>query len=114
MTKHEALPEATSFTSYDETQRDKLRSARTGIGLCIFVLALAAIVPSVFEGRRGGPWISWPTIFCATLCVVNVLVYARYTARLRKVALLEIAPNQSPDPTLSSGTSRARHDPRLP
>jgi hypothetical protein len=94
MTKHEALPEPTSFPSYDETQGDRLRSARTGIGLCIFGLALAATVPSVFEGLRGRPWISWPTMFCALLCAVNVLIYARYTARLRKLDSLEIAPNQ--------------------
>lgn len=97
--KHEAPSEAARLTSYNKTQGDRLRSARTGIGLCIFVLALVAAVPLVSQRLRGHPWILWPTILCAILCAGNVLVYARYSARLRKLALLDTAPNQTRDPT---------------
>ncbi len=77
------------------------------------MFAFMAIVPSILNGFRNHIWISRAAVLCAVLCVVNFFVYRRFTVRLRKLALLGIAPNQLPDPTLSSGTSPAGQEPRL-
>ena len=107
MNENEALPERVQFAGYDATSSEKLRSARSGIGWCALLFAVAAVVPSLIDGIRNHRWVSSASIFCAVSFVVNLLIYVRFTTRLKQLALLEIAPNQLPDPTSPSVTPPA-------
>jgi hypothetical protein len=78
------------------------------------LFAFAAVAPSLYLGWRGRGWIWWPTILLSIFSVVNLLAYLHYTKRLKNLATLENAPNQSPDPTSGSVTPPAGQEPRQP
>jgi hypothetical protein len=77
--------------------------------LLVSVSALSQIVAVYLLGKS----IDVPYLFVRLLlCLIPTLCLINLVAIMQQVSALFKAANQSPDPTLASGTSRAMHEPR--
>jgi len=118
MAKHETLRNYLRRARLDASWRAHLlenaRGVRSASGWGVIVFAVLAVIPSVYDGLRGGNWISSTSIIAILFCALSLHFYDKFGDRIAMLTSMNDVPNHSTEPTSASGTSAAEHPPRQP
>jgi hypothetical protein len=118
MNRNETFRDYFRRARYDKNVSAQLlrtaKSARKFFGWIVIVFVALTVWECADQLLHGAGWLSRSVLINVVGLVTNLLIYDKLGERIIALEVLAESPNQSTEPTLASGTSPARQEPRLP